>query len=268
MMLSPKTHRTYKVIVTRRPEMHHCSYNLRCSFQDKRVHLVTIRQRWHAVNLPWTNESSWKGRDRNEPSEVSTMCWSCALCFRKGSLKKSGADVFAWNKWCWRLLYTLYKLLCIHKYVCTPQNTHTQVDFCALSAHKKSLAEIVAIKKSVGRLLKGMNLPSTSTQIATDLSDSCACVPLATLSTEEDVDNVRLSPRQCWTRKTWLTYFFWAKFNMCDFPPGPDRHQFNNPGVYLSQNIFRKAARCEVTWPETVVMVPTHFNSNRPTTQT
>lgn len=154
MMLSPKTHRTYKVIVTRRPEMHHCSYNLRCSFQDKRVHLVTIRQRWHAVNLPWTNESSWKGRDRNEPSEVSTMCWSCALCFRKGSLKKSGADVFAWNKWCWRLLYTLYKLLCIHKYVCTPQNTHTQVDFCALSAHKKSLAEIVAIKKSVGRLLK------------------------------------------------------------------------------------------------------------------
>ena len=52
MMLSPKTHRTYKVIVTRRPEMHHCSYNLRCSFQDKRVHLVTIRQRWHAVNLP------------------------------------------------------------------------------------------------------------------------------------------------------------------------------------------------------------------------
>ena len=129
MMLSPKTHRTYKVIVTRRPEMHHCSYNLRCSFQDKRVHLVTIRQRWHAVNLPWTNESSWKGKDRNEPSDVSTMCWSCALCFRKGSLKKSGADVFAWNKWCWRLLYTLYKLLCIYKSVCTPQNTHTHTSW-------------------------------------------------------------------------------------------------------------------------------------------
>ena len=185
----------------------------------------------------------------------------------KGHWKKAGltclpgtSDVGGYYTHC------TYCYVYINLYVRHKTHTH-KLTFVSSPPTRSLWQKLLLSKNQLAGSWKGMNLPSTSTQIATDLSDSCACVPLATLSTEEDVDNVRLSPRQCWTRKTWLTFVFGQKFNMCDFPPGPDRHQFNNPGVYLSQNIFRKAARCEVTWPETVVMVP-NFNSNRPTTQT
>ena len=99
-------------------------------------------------------------------------CWSCALCFRNGSLKKSVADVFAWNKCCWKLLGTLYK-------VCMYATNHTEVAFCVLSAHKQSLAEIVAIKRSVGRLLKRnefafyLNADSHRSQRCICLCSSC-----------------------------------------------------------------------------------------------
>ena len=63
------------------------------------------------------------------------------------------------------------------------KHTHTQVDFCVLSAHKKSLAEIVAIKKSVGRLLKRnefafyLNADSHRPQRFMCLCSSCYFLP-------------------------------------------------------------------------------------------